>query len=159
MEALTSLGIDWKLLIAQIVNFLVLLVLLWKFLYNPLVKMLAERKKKIEQGLKDAEDARAQLEQTKNETRRLIATATSESEKIVKSAKQEMELETKHKLDETQKRAEEILTSAKKQAQDEQKKIVDKAKKEISDLAIQISEKILGEETDKDKASKAIKEL
>ena len=56
-ELITKLGIDWKFLIAQIVNFLVLLFVLYKFAYGPILAMLEKRQKKIEKGLKDAEAA------------------------------------------------------------------------------------------------------
>lgn len=104
MEALDSLGIDWKLFIAQVINFIVLLLVLWKFLYGPIVSMLSDRKKKIEQGLKDNEEARAKLEATNAETRKLLTEASLESEKIIKAAKKEMEEETKKKLSEAQKK-------------------------------------------------------
>ncbi len=57
MESLfTHLGINWKLLVAQGVNFFVLVVLLNQFLYKPLVKLINERRQRIESGLKNADD-------------------------------------------------------------------------------------------------------
>jgi len=159
MEALDSLGIDWKLLIAQAVNFLILVLVLWKFLYNPLVGMLSNRKAKIEQGMKDADEARIKLEQTNIETRKILSEASLESEKIVKAAKKEMEEETKLKLTEAQKKAEEIVENSRNLAAEEQKKIVEKAKREISELAISISEKILEKDIDSGSANKAIEKI
>lgn len=159
MDGLQSLGIDWKLLIAQILNFLILLFLLKKFLYGPIVNMLSERKEKIKQALKDTEEARTKLEQASAETRKLLSEATLESEKIVQAAKKEMEAETKKRLGEAQNKAEEIVAQSKKQATDEQNKIVEKAKREITDLAITISEKILEREADKESVNKVIEAI
>jgi len=159
MEALESLGIDWKLLIAQVINFLVVLLVLKKFLYGPIVNMLIDRKNKIEQGLKDSQEAREKLNETNAQTRKLLAEASLESEKIIKSTKKEMEEQTKKKLDEAQKKAEEIIATSKRLAQEEQERIVQKAKKEISELAINISEKILEKQVDKDSVNKAINQL
>ena len=159
MDGLKSLGIDWKLLIAQIINFLILLFLLKKFLYGPIVNMLSMRKEKVEQGLKDAEEARKSLEQTNEKTRELLSKATLESEKIVALAKKEMEAQTKKRLGEAQKKAEEIVMQSQKQALEEQKKIVQKAKKEITDLAVSISEKILEREAGKDSIDKVIDKI
>jgi len=159
MEALDSLGLDWKLLTAQVVNFLIILFVLKKFLYGPIVNMLSERKKKIELGLKDAEEARIRLEKANQETRRLLADASAESEKIVRAAKKEIEQETKDKLEKAQNKAEEIITQSRKLALAEQEKIVDKAKREISDLAIAISQKILEREADKGAVNKAIEKI
>lgn len=62
MESLlTNLGINWRLLIAQGVNFLLLVILLTYFLYKPLVKLLNERRVRIEGGLRDADLAEKKL--------------------------------------------------------------------------------------------------
>lgn len=50
MELLDKLGIDWRLLIAQIINFSVLLFILYKFLYNPVLDMLEKRRKQIDEN-------------------------------------------------------------------------------------------------------------
>lgn len=156
MEALESLGIDWKLLIAQVINFLILLLLLRKFLYGPIVNMLSNRKEKIEQGLKDSEEARKRLEQASEESKKLLSKASGESEKIVASAKKEIGEETQKKIQEAQDKATEIIELSRKQALAEQEKIVEKAKKEITDLALLISEKVMESEVDKSSVQKAI---
>jgi len=56
METLSSLGIDLKILLAQLVNFGILIFLLSKFLYKPVLKMLDQRKKKIAESIKKAEE-------------------------------------------------------------------------------------------------------
>lgn len=60
-ELVEQLGLDWKLLLSQAVNFLILLVLLRRFAYKPLLKVLKERRAKIEGGLEKAEEAEARL--------------------------------------------------------------------------------------------------
>ena len=67
MEALESLGIDWKMLVAQVVNFIILLLILRKFLFGPIVKLLDDRRKTIEKGLSDAK-------KPKSNSQRLIVT-------------------------------------------------------------------------------------
>ena len=54
-EIIKTFHIDWKLLIAQAVNFAIVVFALYKFAYKPLLKTMNERTAKIEQGLKDAE--------------------------------------------------------------------------------------------------------
>lgn len=159
MEALRSLGVDWKLLIAQIINFLIILFVLKKFLFGPIVNLLTQRKKKIEQGLKDADEAKKHLEEANQQTRKLLADASAESEKIVKAAKSEIEQETKDRLEKAQNKSEEIIRQSRLQAAREQEQIVNKAKKEISDLAVAISEKILEREAGKETIKQAIEKL
>ena len=50
MELLHKLGIDWRLLIAQLINFSVLLFVLYKFLYHPILNILEKRRKQIEEN-------------------------------------------------------------------------------------------------------------
>ena len=61
MELLSNLGINGKLLLAQIVNFFILLYILKRFAYKPILKVLDDRKEKIEKGLRDAENAKDKL--------------------------------------------------------------------------------------------------
>ncbi len=60
-EILHQLGIDWKLLASQAVNFLVLLMILTIVVYRPLLKLIKERRKKIEEGLQGAAEAEKRL--------------------------------------------------------------------------------------------------
>lgn len=60
-ELFSQLGIDWRLLISQAVNFLILLVLLTFLVYKPILKILKERKTKIEDGVKKSEEAETRL--------------------------------------------------------------------------------------------------
>jgi F-type H+-transporting ATPase subunit b len=61
LELAEKLGLDWKLLLSQAVNFLVLLALLRQFAYKPLLKILKERRAKIEEGLAKAKEAETRL--------------------------------------------------------------------------------------------------
>lgn len=60
-EFIHKLGVDWRLLLSQIVNFLILLTILRIFAYKPILKILHERKKKIEEGLTKAKEADTRL--------------------------------------------------------------------------------------------------
>jgi F-type H+-transporting ATPase subunit b len=61
LELVEQLGLDWKLLLSQAVNFLLLLVLLRQFAYKPLLAVLKERRAKIEEGLAKADEAERRL--------------------------------------------------------------------------------------------------
>jgi F-type H+-transporting ATPase subunit b len=60
-DLLHNLGIDWHLLLSQAVNFLLLLILLRVFAYKPILKMLRDRKARIEEGVAKAKEAEARL--------------------------------------------------------------------------------------------------
>ncbi len=61
-DFLNQLGIDWRLLLSQALNFFLLFLILRSFVYKPVVKILKERRKKIEEGLENAEKAKKRLE-------------------------------------------------------------------------------------------------
>jgi len=82
-ELIHKLGIDWKLLLAQVVNFLIILVILRFTVYKPLLKMLGERRRKIEQGLKDSEEAAQKLSGVDAAYKQRIAQAEKESINIL----------------------------------------------------------------------------
>ncbi len=59
----TQLGIDWKLLLSQAVNFLLLLVILRIFVYKPILDILKKRREKIEEGIAKAKEADIRLKE------------------------------------------------------------------------------------------------
>lgn len=59
----SQLGIDWKLLLSQAVNFLLLLIILRIFIYKPVLKAMRKRKEKIEEGLAKAQEADVRLKE------------------------------------------------------------------------------------------------
>ncbi len=101
-ELIEKLGIDWKLLLAQAANFLIILVVLRFTLYKPLIRILSERRMKIDQGLRDAEAAGKRLGEVEIVGKERLATVEREAVKIVQDA------EGRAKVKES-----EILTAAK----------------------------------------------
>jgi F-type H+-transporting ATPase subunit b len=86
MQILDQFGIQPILLLAQIVNFLVLLFLLKKFLYRPILKILQERKDKIAKSLEDAREIENKLAQTEEDRDTALAKAAEEAKKIINDA-------------------------------------------------------------------------
>jgi len=87
MDFLKDFGVQPMLLAAQVVNFLILLFILKKLLYGPILKVLAERKKKIEDSLKNAEEIEKRLLQTEEEKEKVLEKAS-----LLDEAKKEIEI-------------------------------------------------------------------
>ncbi len=148
MELLEKLGIDWRLLIAQLVNFLILVLILYKFLYKPLLKMLDGRKEKIEKGLRDAEQLGMELEKTKELQATEIQKAKQEARGIIEEADKRAEAagaETKAK---TKAEVEKLIMVAKNQMIEEKSKMMAEIKKEAAELVIAVAEKVVGKTID-----------
>lgn len=86
MEILNQFGVKPILLLAQVVNFLILLFILKKFLYKPILKVLSERRKKIEESLKNAEEIEKRLAEIAEAETESLSKSTREGEKIIKEA-------------------------------------------------------------------------
>lgn len=144
-----ALGIEWPLLISQIINFLILIVLMRMFLYKPVLNMLRERKDRIAQSMRDAERVSAAaregeaekakvLEGARREAQEIRAQATRDAEKIAQDVRGRAETE-----------ATEIRMKAQADAQKQLEMALTDANKQIADLAIMATEKLLGRELEK----------
>src|SRR3990167_3215932 len=89
MDILHNFGIQPTLLFAQIVNFLIILFLLKKFFYKPIVKLLEDRKKKIEESLKNADLIEERLKKTEEKSAQIIEEARRNSQNLISESKKE----------------------------------------------------------------------
>lgn len=129
MDILQTFGIQPILLAAQIVNFLVLLFLLNKFLYKPILKVLATRKDKIAQSLKDVEEIEKKLLKTEADRQKKLDEALKEAKEMMQDA---------------QKSATSIIQEAHQKAADDMVNITLKARMELQqerdNLTLEIKE-------------------
>ena len=110
MELLQTLGIEPKLLIAQIVNFAILLFVLWKVAYKPLLALMKERSDRIQKSLEDAEALKQEREQWAARHEQMLSTANTEVREMIVGAQQQidaMRQDAKKKSDEELARARE----------------------------------------------------
>src|SRR3989344_8122556 len=91
MEILENFGIQPTLLFSQIVNFTIILFLLKKFLYKPILKVLDDRHKKIEESLKNAALIEENLKKTEDQSKKIVADAQAQAQTLITNAKKETE--------------------------------------------------------------------
>ena len=84
----TQLGIDWKLLLSQVVNFALLLIILRFFVYKPILNMLKKRQEKIEEGLAKSEEADVRLKEVDNISKKRIKEVEKEAIGIIKNTEE-----------------------------------------------------------------------
>ncbi len=159
MDILGSLGIDFKALLAQIINFLLLLFILKKFLYGPVVQMLDKRKKTIAEGLENAEKAKAMIEKTERETQEKINLAVQEADKVINEAKAQAKKEAEKIILSANETSTMMLEKTKKQIELEKEKIIADAKKDLSGLVMSAVEKIVESSPSKDDVERAISKI
>ena len=142
-ELITSFGLDGKLLLMQIINFSILLFLLWRFLYKPIFAILDKRQRTIEQGILDAQDAKQKLADADDEGKEIIANASSKADGIIATSKKAGEQKKAEIIDEAVERADNIVLSAQKQAEELKKTALEESKAELARTAVLAAEKIL----------------
>lgn len=146
MDALLeAFGIDWKLLIVQLVNFGILILALWQFLYKPVLKMLEERKALVAKGVADAEAATLKLATADSEALGRVHAASTEAEGIVAAAREHASEEKARIMKEAEARAAASLKDAEARAQEASAKALRESEKEIARLAILAAEKVIRE--------------
>ena len=160
MESIIStFHIDWKIIIAQAINFGVVFVVLYIFALKPLSKLMAERSEKISKGVSDAETNAKLLEETHKEYEAALAKARNEANKIFQDGKKEAETKKTLMLENAKKEVALVIENGKKSLEAEKVKMVAEAKKEIVTLTIKATEKLLGNKINDSLDEKTVKEL
>lgn len=156
MEVLHKLGIDWKLLIAQGVNFLILLFILKRFVYKPMLAFLDERAGKIESGLQNADAATKRLEEAEKEHKELLTKAQAEARGIVEEALAAAKRRDAEQLEKTKAEVAALLETGQKNIQEERERTLREAKEELGALVVMATEKLAGVKIDAAKDNELI---
>lgn len=147
MEALIStFHIDWKLMIAQIINFVLVFCALYLLAAKPLRKLIAERTEEIHVGLNNAKENAKLLENTKKDYESVILQAKQEAHELFKSTKEEASSKKVEMIEEAKKEVETLIENTKKELEAEKKKMLNDTKNEIADLIVKTTAKIINEQ-------------
>lgn len=145
---------DPGLFIWTIITFLVLLALLARFAWKPLLTMLAKREETIRKSLEEAERARQELERLQSESEAIIAQARHEAQSIIAESKVLANRMREELLQKARDQAERVLKESEKQIQAQQDKAISEVRKEVVNLSLAIAAKLIGKKitTEDDKA-------
>ena len=135
--------LDPGLFIWTILTFLVLLGVLAKFAWNPLLKMLKDREDLIRSSLEDAEKAQTELANLNAEREEIINKARSEAQSILSEGKVAASKLKDETLKAAKDQAKSILTDAEKQIRIEKHKVIEEIKSEVVDLSLSVAEKLI----------------
>ena len=139
-ELVSQLGLDWKLLLSQGVNFLILLTVLTIFVYKPLSRLMEERRKKIEFGLMGAEEAEKKLKEIDHIKEEKLAEADKNALKLIGEAEKRGQNRFEEILESAENKAEEVMAEAARVAefkkQEELNRLTEKANALIKEAII-----------------------
>jgi F-type H+-transporting ATPase subunit b len=144
-EIIHAFGIDWRLIVIQMFNFMILGAALWYFLYTPVLKILSEREEKLKKGVLDADKAAQSLEDANREKTALLTTARKEAEGLVDEASRHAETKGSSIVKEAEERASRMIADAKMRAEEEMVLAQKASEAEIAKAAILAAEKILNQ--------------
>ncbi len=159
MEILGKIGFDWRMALANFVNFLIIFWLLKRYAFEPVKKVINQRQSEINKGLEDAEKAQTELVMAKENYEKKMSEARAEAGEIITKANEQ---------------AENIITKATKQAEEKVAVIVADARESIKherenmerelqaktvSIALEVASKILKTKLDEKTEANLIKEL
>ena len=139
-----------------VVIFILLLVILKKFAWKPILKAVDDRNNSITEALSSAEKAKAEMEQLSANNEKILQEARIERDSIIKEARAIKENTISEAKNKASIEAEKIILSAKEQISNEKMKAMTALKNEIADLSIQMAEKILKSELKDEKSQKKL---
>ncbi len=130
-----KLGINLTSFFFQTINFLIIFFVLAKFVFPIIIKMLEERKQKIEEGIKNADKVKSELLHIEEKYKEELQKAQQEAKRIIENAKEETERIRKETIAKAQQEAQQILAKTQEEIKQKEKN----ALKNITSQAIQIS--------------------
>jgi len=134
---------DPGLFIWTIVTFLVLLALLAKFAWRPLLQALESRQERIRNSLEDAERARQELERLQQESAKIMQQARIEAESIVTQTRADAERLREELKQKAKDEADNILRNAQQQIQLQTRQAIQQIRHEVADIAVLLTSKLL----------------
>ncbi len=126
-----------------VVTFFILALLLGKFAWRPLLRILEEREKTVRESLDQARRARAEAEETLRRNQEILAGARRETAAIIEQGKRESEGLKGEILAQARKEASEMVEQGRRQVQYEQKQAMEQLRRDVADLAIQAAERLI----------------
>jgi F-type H+-transporting ATPase subunit b len=147
-QLLSAFGIDWHLLAAQAVNFVIVVIALWYFLYKPVLAMLAKRQEIVAKSVSDAAKVEELFAGADHEVESRVKAADTEAEKIVTLARESANTEKTRLLKEADERAALVAKDADARAVETGARARRESEREVARLSILAAEKILKENYD-----------
>lgn len=157
-ELIEHFGVDWKLLLAQAVNFFILLFILKRFAYGPIIKILKKRREDIEKGIKYTQEAETRLNEIGKEKEVTLNAARAEALNIVTQGENAAKRRKDEIIKEAHLKVESVVTDAKRLIEEEKAKTTEAVFKSAESLVERGIEKVIGKIGEENRNRELIKE-
>ncbi len=149
---------DFGLIFWQTVTFLIVLFLLSRYAWKPIITALRDRERSIEDALKQAEKAREEMEKLKANNEKLLDEARIERDKILKSAQKVADENIEKSKDKATVEANKLLEDARRTIENEKNAAVAEIKKQVAVMSVEIAETLLKKELENPDKQKQLAE-
>ena len=139
-----TFGVDWPHLMAQIISFGIVCLLLHRFAYKPILKMLEERQRQIAQGLADTEKIKAELAQTETQRHEIMILANAQATKLIEEARAAADRMRQQEAIKAIAAADQIIEKAREAAAHEHAVMLAELKREVGGLVVRATATITG---------------
>lgn len=141
---MTDFGVNLPKLLAQVILFLIVYFTLNKFAFGPIIKMLEERRRRIEEGQTNAEKIKVQLAEAEKRYEEIVHKANLEAQQLVDEARKSGEALTQKQAQDAIRQAEEIIAKAKADIEIERNKMVADVRSQMVNLVVDTTAKVTG---------------
>lgn len=141
-----ALGISLTEFIFYLINFLILVGALGKFLYKPFLELMDNRKQSIQDALDNAEMTNRRADEKMQNYNKRIARVEEEGREIIREAKQKADKQASEIIEDANRKATDIILKAEQSIEREKEKAMEEMRQEIANLAILVAEKIVEQE-------------
>lgn len=159
MEFLQFVTIDvWTMLFTW-ANLIILFLLLKKFLFKPVNKVLDARAEEIENTYKSAENTEHEALSMKSEYEQRLQNAKTEADSIIQSAVEAAERRSEGIVSEADTEAKRIMEKSQKQIEQDKRNAVNEAREDIASMAVDVAQKLIGKKFDGEDDEKLISDI
>jgi len=159
MGLIEALGIDWKILLAQFFNFGILMLILWRFAYKPVLSLLEERRLKVEKSLDDAEEATLRLKNANEESKQILIKSRQEASLIIEQAQIQAEARQKQVVKEAEENISLIMDKEREKIALDKAASLQQLKQELSVMVLAGLQKFLGDNLDNNHDQKVVEKI
>lgn len=143
-EIARTFGVDWPHLIAQIISFSIVCILLQRFAYKPVLKMLEERRQQIAQGQANAEQIKAELARTEEKRREVLDQANATASKLIEEGRAAAARVQEQETQKAIAAAEQIMVKAREASEQDRARMFAELKSEFGRLVVKTTALVTG---------------
>ena len=141
-ETADTFGWNWKLFLSQVISFCIVAYLLQRFAYKPILTVLEERRRKIEEGQLNAEKIKKELAEAEKRYQEIVTKGNADAQRMIDEARESAAHLSERKQQEAVTAAEQIIAKAREAAALEHDRTMESLKHELGRLVVETTAKV-----------------